>query len=70
MADDKKLNAITFRCSDEFERELAGVAEAFGMRESEFIRIAVAEKIKSARDMYTALHKVDWQATTTEEDSV
>ena len=70
MADDKKLTAITFRCSDEFVRELAGVAEAFGMRESEFIRVAVNEKIKAARDMYTALHKVDWQAMKTEADDV
>ena len=68
--EEKKLTAITFRCSDEFEKELAGVAEAFGMRESEFIRVAIEEKVKAARCMYESLHQVSWRATTTRTDDV
>lgn len=67
---EKAIASISFKCTEEFERELQGVAEAFGVRRSEFIRIAVEEKVKRARSMYEALHQVDWQAMNTGDDEV
>lgn len=54
---DKLTDAITIKISPEMHRELR-IAEAYGMSESEFARVAIQEKLNSARAMYEALHAV------------
>ena len=67
---EKAIASISFKCTEDFEKELQGVADAFGMRRSEFIRIAVFEKVAKARAMYEALHTVSWSALNTKDDEV